>query len=717
MGADTTDPSYWLNWRFLVSALYVFGTLISAFYLIWKYEGKGKLGDERRDGRQVPVGVVYKDELWKTCLEGIHPFWLLLYRILAFGVLLAFIIGNTIVDGPGIFYYYTQLTFVLTTVYFGLASAFSLYGFCYEYYGDSWVKTTSLNIDTEHGSNVAAKIGGGQETPLLKNWSNRGQVHVRQVAGFMGYLFQSLYQSSDADPNSDTPASTTTLRTTLKTPTRSWPPSLPPEFISMPILPPSLTVRVLQRKKREGGDVRELWVLVAGGAVLLTDVVYWLLLYPVKSAGQSKVAIFDICAHSINILILGDAVLNGMMAVSIHGLITSIFAPMVFGCRSDARSMLRLLCSYCKIEALVAFEIIFGLLPGFEMINNATLLINLTSSGQSYGAGNFSGEGKNTHLVNLELGVKNVSFHGQELRNISSKFNLSLNSIFEEKGYNGKYEECDIFDGKWVKDDSLPHYSPGSCPLIDTDFNCYLNGRPDQGFYTWRWQPNLCNISRESTFQGQNGSFPTLRLDLMDETTKMYHDADILIFNTGHWWTHEKTSRGLDYYQEGNHLYPRLKALQAYGKALRTWGRWVDRHVNPNKTLVFFRGYSGTHFRGGQWNSGGQCHKETEPIFNETYLSQYPSKMRVLEQVMGKMKTSVMYLNISRLTDYRKDAHPSIYRKSYETPKEIMEAETSQDCSHWCLPGLPDIWNELLYASLLQVGWTPSNATGMKQIQ
>ncbi|XP_074295761.1 uncharacterized protein LOC141623565 isoform X2 [Silene latifolia] len=119
MGADTTDLSYWLNWRFLVSALYVFGTLISAFYLIWKYEGKGKLGDERRDGRQIPDGVVYKDELWKMCLEGIHPFWLLLFRILALGVLLAFIIGNTIVDGPGIFYYYTQLTFVLTTIYFG----------------------------------------------------------------------------------------------------------------------------------------------------------------------------------------------------------------------------------------------------------------------------------------------------------------------------------------------------------------------------------------------------------------------------------------------------------------------------------------------------------------------------------------------------------------------------------------------------------------------
>ncbi|KAK4791237.1 hypothetical protein SAY86_031650 [Trapa natans] len=51
---------------------------------------------------------------------------------------------------------------------------------------------------------------------------------------------------------------------------------------------------------------------------------------------------------------------------------------------------------------------------------------------------------------------------------------------------------------------------------------------------------------RESTFRGRsrNGSFETLRLDLMDRTTSMYRHADIIVFNIGHWWTHEKTSRG-----------------------------------------------------------------------------------------------------------------------------------------------------------------------------
>lgn len=350
----------------------------------------------------------------------------------------------------------------------------------------------------------------------------------------------------------------------------------------------------------------------------------------------------------------------------------------------------------------------------------------------------------------------------------------------------GSYRgDCDIFDGKWVRDESKPYYALGSCPFIDRDFDCNLNGRPDSDYVKWKWQPSGCVIPslnatdfleklrgqklvfvgdslnrnmwesmvcillqsvkdkkrvyeisgktefkkkdvyafrfedyncsvdfvsspfivQESTFKGINGSFETLRLDLMDQTTTTYHDADIIVFNTGHWWTHEKTSRGEDYYQEGNHIYPRLKVLDAYTRALTTWAKWIDDNIDANRTQVFFRGYSVTHFRGGQWNSGGQCHKETEPITNEKHLRKHPSKMRAFEHiVVPKMKTPVIYMNISRLTDYRKDGHPSIYRMEYKTAEERASAELHQDCSHWCLPGVPDTWNELLYVSLLKYG-------------
>lgn len=104
---------------------------------------------------------------------------------------------------------------------------------------------------------------------------------------------------------------------------------------------------------------------------------------------------------------------------------------------------------------------------------------------------------------------------------------------------------------------------------------------------------------------------------------------------------------------------------------------------------------------GGQWNSGGQCDSESEPIKNEMYLNPYPPKMMVLERILRNMKTHVTYLNITRLTDFRKDGHPSIYRKQRLSEVERRSPLRFQDCSHWCLPGVPDAWNEVLYAELL----------------
>jgi hypothetical protein len=65
---------------------------------------------------------------------------------------------------------------------------------------------------------------------------------------------------------------------------------------------------------------------------------------------------------------------------------------------------------------------------------------------------------------------------------------------------------------------------------------------------------------------------------------------------------------------------------------------------------------------GGQWNSGGSCDKETEPITKEQYVIPYSQKMSILEEMLHRMKTLVAYLNITKMTDYRK-GHPSVNRK------------------------------------------------------
>lgn len=52
-------------------------------------------------------------------------------------------------------------------------------------------------------------------------------------------------------------------------------------------------------------------------------------------------------------------------------------------------------------------------------------------------------------------------------------------------------------------------------------------------------------LVREWEMPDKDGSKKeTLRLDLVGRSSELYKDADILIFNTGHWWTHDKTAKG-----------------------------------------------------------------------------------------------------------------------------------------------------------------------------
>ncbi|KVI09460.1 PC-Esterase [Cynara cardunculus var. scolymus] len=199
-------------------------------------------------------------------------------------------------------------------------------------------------------------------------------------------------------------------------------------------------------------------------------------------------------------------------------------------------------------------------------------------------------------------------------------------------------------------------------------------------------------LVREWKMQNANGSTKeTLRLDLVHRSSDLYRNADILVFNTGHWWTHEKTSAGKGYYQEGDHVYKQLHVMEAFRKAMTTWGRWIEAKVS-RKTLV-----------DGQWNSGGQCDKDNEPIVLEKDLPHENNRvmMEAAEAILTKMKIPILYLNITRMSEYRRDAHPSIYMKPNMTNEERMTVFKFQDCSHWCLPGVPDTWNEMLYGQLL----------------
>ncbi|XP_074316616.1 protein trichome birefringence-like 6 [Silene latifolia] len=219
-----------------------------------------------------------------------------------------------------------------------------------------------------------------------------------------------------------------------------------------------------------------------------------------------------------------------------------------------------------------------------------------------------------------------------------------------------------------------------------------------RGNYSFRFKDYQCTVEfhvshflvRETKAKVGKKRKATLRIDSVDRESAKWRGADILVFNTGNWWSHYKTKAGKNYYQEGNEVYPHLDPITAYKKALATWATWVDKNVNPQKTHIFFRSTAPAHFREGQWNTGGHCREARNPL-SEAYVEN-PAKDIIAEEIISKMRIPVTFLNVSGMSSFRIDGHPSKYGKNI-----VGTGHSVEDCSHWCLPGVPDAWNELLY--------------------
>lgn len=100
-------------------------------------------------------------------------------------------------------------------------------------------------------------------------------------------------------------------------------------------------------------------------------------------------------------------------------------------------------------------------------------------------------------------------------------------------------------------------------------------------------------------------------------------------------------------------------------------------------------------FSGSEWGEPRAkfCRKETRPVLGPVYGGgSHPGEV-IVRKALRKMKKPVHLLDITLLTQLRKDGHPSIYAGG---------GSKLLDCSHWCLPGVPDTWNQLLYSILFQ---------------
>ncbi|KAK9696972.1 hypothetical protein RND81_08G007300 [Saponaria officinalis] len=365
-----------------------------------------------------------------------------------------------------------------------------------------------------------------------------------------------------------------------------------------------------------------------------------------------------------------------------------------------------------------------------------TFTFTLTHSKSTY---------KYEDIINLE----------EEIDNSSSN---EVKEVKNEKGEAGR--GCDVTKGKWVFDETYPLYDascpylssavsclkngrpdsdfekwrwqPFACSIPRFDALHFLGKMRKKrvmlvgdSIMRNQWESLVCLIQgviptgrKTVTYNGPTMSFHALdfetsiefcwapllvelkrgpdnkrvlHLDMIEDNARHWRGVDVLVFDSAHWWTHSVKTTSWDYFMDGNRIIQKLNPMVAYARGLATWAKWVDRNLDPRKTRVIFRSMSPRHNRENGW----KCYKQTEPLlyFTRPHITE---PMLVLKAVLRSMRFPVYFQDITNISALRRDGHPSVYNRDLAQETKQHVREHGSDCSHWCLPGVPDTWNELL---------------------
>ncbi|XP_058075244.1 xylan O-acetyltransferase 14 isoform X2 [Magnolia sinica] len=293
--------------------------------------------------------------------------------------------------------------------------------------------------------------------------------------------------------------------------------------------------------------------------------------------------------------------------------------------------------------------------------------------------------------------------------------------------------QCDLSSGRWVFDNvSYPLYSERQCTYMSDQLACEKYGRTDFMYQNWRWQPHQCDLPRfnattllerlrgkrlvfvgDSLNRGQWVSMVCLIESVIPSSLKSMHSNGslnafkALEYNAlvEFYWAPLLVESNSD--DPVNHRLPdriiRANSITKHAK------HWMSADILVFNSYLWWR-RSKMKVLADEWGAAEDqnCYNEREPVTKDGYSGRASDgrMMSLVDATIQRLRergVNVRILNITQLSEYRKDGHPSIYRKQWEplTEEQISKPTSYADCIHWCLPGVPDVWNELLYASII----------------
>ncbi|GAV77083.1 hypothetical protein CFOL_v3_20555 [Cephalotus follicularis] len=251
---------YWYD--FICFAVVV-GAFIGSLWVLWRKEADSRCEDNTRyesllllarpdsDGLVRATGMAHvgSSQLWTSCWKGMHPGWLLVTRFVSFVVMSGFLTWDIVDWDATIFVYYTEWTFTLVVIYFALGTIVSAYG--------CWVCATR---------------------PPDQNGA-RDEVFKKDVEE--GKSTSTYYRENE-------------LRGNIK-------------------LQSYYTEEEFSQRAGFWGYVMQAMYQTCGGAVIMTDIVFWCVIVPFLSNSHLGLNTLMGCMHTVNaIFLLLDTAINSL---------------------------------------------------------------------------------------------------------------------------------------------------------------------------------------------------------------------------------------------------------------------------------------------------------------------------------------------------------------------------------------------------------------------
>ncbi|KAK4342733.1 hypothetical protein RND71_038549 [Anisodus tanguticus] len=292
-------------------------------------------------------------------------------------------------------------------------------------------------------------------------------------------------------------------------------------------------------------------------------------------------------------------------------------------------------------------------------------------------------------------------------------------------------EECSLNTGKWVFNTSIkPFYTDRTCPYVDRQYSCSKNGRNDSDYLHWEWKPDDCILPRfdpkvalrkiqgkrimfvgDSIQRNMWESFVCLVQSVIPESQKSMKSGPVHSAFTAKeynatiefYWAPFLVESNTDIHIKAD---PKQRIIKVDSIAERA-KQWLGVDILVFNTYVWWMSGLKAKALNEDWGNmnGIKCFNETRPVTKKEHwgAGSKIDMMKAVTDVIGRMKVPVTVLNITQLSDYRIDGHASLYGElggKLLTDKQKADPLHFADCIHWCLPGVPDSWNRMLFAYL-----------------